>query len=97
MVDSTIEFYNKHAKDFYLDTLNADMSMQYSYFEAHLNKGARILDAGCGSGRDCLYFLQQGYQVEAFDASEKMVVFSSKLTLEIISIAIVSNEGFKLN
>jgi SAM-dependent methyltransferase len=56
------------------------MSAHYCKFETFLPRGARILDAGCGSGRDSLYFKTQGYDVEAFDASEEMVRFSTVLT-----------------
>lgn len=30
--------------------------------------GARVLDAGCGSGRNLIYFLREGYEVFACDA-----------------------------
>ncbi|NCC82266.1 MAG: class I SAM-dependent methyltransferase [Clostridia bacterium] len=80
MVDSTINFYNINAKEFYKNTVNADMSANYKKFESHLFKNAHILDAGCGSGRDSLYFLEQGYNIDAFDASEEMVKLSSELT-----------------
>jgi SAM-dependent methyltransferase len=35
--------------------------------------GGRILDAGCGAGRDTRYFIENGYMVVSFDASEEMV------------------------
>jgi 2-polyprenyl-3-methyl-5-hydroxy-6-metoxy-1,4-benzoquinol methylase len=41
--------------------------------------GGRILDAGCGSGRDSLHFLQHGHEVEAFDASAEMCQLASSL------------------
>lgn len=80
MVNSAIDYYNKNAYDFYNNTVNADMSEHYKRFEKHLVVGSRILDAGCGSGRDSLYFHTKGYQVEAFDTSEVMVNLSSQLT-----------------
>ena len=80
MVNTAINYYNKNASDFYNNTVNADMSEHYKRFEKHLIVGSRVLDAGCGSGRDSLYFHTKGYKVEAFDASEAMVNLSSQLT-----------------
>ena len=38
-----------------------------------------ILDAGCGTGRDSLVFINAGYAVDAFDASEGMCRYASDL------------------
>ena len=35
--------------------------------------GPRILDVGCGEGRDCLFLMRQGYDVQAVDISEEAV------------------------
>src|SRR5579862_9817214 len=35
--------------------------------------GMRILDAGCGSGRNLVYFLREGYDVSAADADPQAV------------------------
>ena len=35
--------------------------------------GARICDAGCGSGRNLVYFLREGYDVRAVDADRSAV------------------------
>src|ERR687885_194185 len=75
----TIDFYNEHAQDFYHRTVNVDMRELYAPFLALLPAGAHILDAGCGSGRDSLYFKQHGYQVTALDASAELVKLSSQL------------------
>ena len=37
-----------------------------------------ILDAGCGSGRDALFFKRQGYSVVAFDASRELAAIASQ-------------------
>ncbi|OPZ93981.1 MAG: Tellurite methyltransferase [Firmicutes bacterium ADurb.Bin419] len=76
----SIEFYNRNAEQFFVDTLNADMSAICDKFLKYIRHGGRILDAGCGSGRDSLYFLKQGYEVVSIDASEEMVKMSSQLT-----------------
>ncbi len=80
MIKTTVDYYNKNAQEFYKNTVKVDMSEHYRRFEKYLSPENRILDAGCGSGRDSLYFLGQGYKVEAFDAAAEMVSLSSKLT-----------------
>jgi len=77
---STIEYYNKNAEAFVNRTLDIDMLELYPKFTDLLPSGGKILDAGCGSGRDARYFLRQGFEVVAIDASEEMVKFASALT-----------------
>jgi len=55
------------------------MSGLYKPYLACMPPNGRILDAGCGSGRDSLYFIRHGYQVEAFDASSKMCALASSI------------------
>ncbi len=49
------------------------MSALHERFLRHAPRSARILDAGCGVGRDALAFTERGYSVVAFDASAEMV------------------------
>ena len=79
MMNSTLKYYENNAERFIQDTLDKEMQTQYDVFERHLQKDAHILDAGCGSGRDSLYFKSRGYQLTAFDASQKMCTFASNL------------------
>ena len=73
-------FYNVNAESFYNDTVAVDLSPLYDLFLPLLAPSGHIIDAGCGSGRDSLYFLQQGFAVSAFDASERLVEKASALT-----------------
>lgn len=77
---NTINYYNQHAEQFAESTFNVDMESLYQPFLAHLSVGARILDVGCGSGRDSLAFKNKGYEVEAIDYSEAMVQKAKELT-----------------
>lgn len=79
MTDPTRTYYTKNAQKFYDGTVSLDMEELYLPFLELIPKGGRILDAGCGSGRDTLYFKQRGYSVVAFDYSEKLVNLASKL------------------
>ena len=76
----TIDYYNKHAEEFTASTFEVNMESLYQPFLAELPEGARILDVGCGSGRDTLAFKNKGYQVDAIDYSEELVKKASRLT-----------------
>lgn len=75
----SIGYYNKNARDFYDRTLHADVGELYQKFLQHLPEKGRILDAGCGSGRDSKFFLSKGYEVVSFDGSQEMVKMASDL------------------
>ncbi|MBE3512351.1 bifunctional 2-polyprenyl-6-hydroxyphenol methylase/3-demethylubiquinol 3-O-methyltransferase UbiG [Enterobacter cloacae complex sp. I2] len=76
----TLHYYQNHAQDFFDGTVNVDMTPLYEAFTQHLTHGARVLDAGCGSGRDAKAFHEMGYQVDAFDASCAMVELARQHT-----------------
>ncbi len=78
-MDKNIEYYNENAESFFAGTVNADMSLWRDKFEKLLPDDGRILDLGCGSGRDSLAFKQHGKTVVALDASSKMCEMASKL------------------
>lgn len=71
-MNRTIQYYDKNAVEYAKRTRNADVNDLYTDFEACLEPGARILDLGCGSGRDSKYFLERGYNVVPTDGSRKM-------------------------
>lgn len=76
----TLEYYERNAERYYEATRDADVSPLYEPFTRRLPKGARILDAGSGSGRDTLSFLRRGYTVSAFDSSPGLCELSTQLT-----------------
>lgn len=79
MVDNNIEYYNINAASFVAGTQNVDMSLWRDKFESYVTDGGRVLDAGCGSGRDSKAFIQHGFSVVAFDASREMCKAASEL------------------
>ena len=46
-----IKYYDDHAQEFFQSTYMVNMNNLYKSFLKLLPKNARILDAGCGSGR----------------------------------------------
>lgn len=79
-MNTTIDYYDDNAETFIENTVKADLSETQDRFLSCLAAGARILDLGCGSGRDARYFLQKGFRVDATDGSEKMCRYASELT-----------------
>ena len=68
----TIAYYDAHAEDFAARTLPADLSSVAEAFLALVPAGGRILDFGCGAGRDARLFMDRGYNVDAVDGSAQM-------------------------
>lgn len=79
MKNITLDFYNSNYNDYYNNTVSVDLSKIYLEFTKILPKAASILDLGCGSGRDSLYFKNEGYKVTAIDGSEKLAELASNL------------------
>ena len=79
-MSSNIDYYNQNAQAFIDSSIDADVRDLYDKFLPDIPEGGRILDAGCGAGRDTLAFRKLGYLVDAFDASEEMVKHSRSLT-----------------
>lgn len=69
-------FYDRTAAAYVERTFHLDMSKTRRQLTRLLLPGARVLDAGCGSGRDALAFAQAGFEVDAFDASPEMVALA---------------------
>ena len=79
-MDKTIEYYNQNADMFAQGTRLADFTVVQERFAKMLPVGSKILDFGCGSGRDTKYFLEKGYRVEATDGSAELCKLASAFT-----------------
>lgn len=79
-MNKTLDYYNKNVANYYKQTASVDFADTQNQFLHLLPKKALILDFGCGSGRDSLAFLKQGYNVEAIDGSEEMCKIASQIT-----------------
>jgi len=56
------------------------MARLHAPFPRELDPGARILDIGCGVGRDARAFLAAGHDVTAVDASHEMARIATDVT-----------------
>lgn len=77
--NQTLEYYEKNADAYVKDTVSVDFTDVQNRFMQAL-KGRKILDFGCGSGRDTLYFLNAGYDVDAMDGCREFYISASQLT-----------------
>ncbi|MCE2571947.1 class I SAM-dependent methyltransferase [Motilimonas eburnea] len=75
---TTNQYYNDNAQSFFTTTVNVDVQKLYDRFLPRVDNHGKILDAGCGSGRDSKNFISLGYKVVAFDASESLVAMASE-------------------
>ena len=76
----TLEYYNSKAKDFVSGTVDVAFTEIQDIFLEYIPVGGRILDFGCGSGRDTKYFTSKGYDVDAIDGSEELCKIASEYT-----------------
>jgi SAM-dependent methyltransferase len=77
---TTLAFYDSHSEQYFASTAHVDMGPLYGKFLGELPRGASILDAGCGSGRDTKAFAARGYRVTAIDGSARLVELAAAFT-----------------
>ena len=71
MNNKTLAFYNKNAKAFAEETAFVDFKETQDKF-INILQGKRVLDFGCGAGRDSKYFVEAGLDVVAIDGSAEL-------------------------
>lgn len=76
----TLNYYNENAGEFAAGTVNVCFTEIQDLFLKYVPEGGKILDFGCGSGRDTKYFLSRGYRVDAADGSEEMCKIAGEYT-----------------
>ena len=77
---TTLTYYNQNARSYTAATQTLDFRPIQDHFLSHMPQSARILDFGCGSGRDTRYFLNHGFQVDAVDGSSEMCRIAGEYT-----------------
>lgn len=78
--NETLEYYNANAKSFVLKTANVDFKEIQDKFLHYILPKGKILDFGCGSGRDAKYFHDKGFDVDAIDGSEELCRLAARYT-----------------
>ncbi len=72
---ATLDYYNQHAEGFETGTRDHDVSQNIAALLRHIDAVPpyRILDFGCGPGRDLKSFTQLGHVATGLDGSEAFV------------------------
>ncbi|MFO7884911.1 MAG: class I SAM-dependent methyltransferase [Desulfobacteraceae bacterium] len=73
MDDSTLEYYTAHWDELIPRYESADMSDLHSLLVSGFSPGSRILELGCGSGREAAFMLAKGFDVTAADGVQEMI------------------------
>src|SRR5690242_10389507 len=68
----SVDFYNAHAPEM-AQRYATLPSLVAQFFPIAFPPGMRVLDLGCGSGRDLNALLEAGYSAVGIDASAEMV------------------------
>jgi len=76
-IQKTIEAYGKLASQYSDYTFEKISQFNLTQFMSML-KGKKILDAGCGSGRDTDYFKEESFDVTGVDISPGMIAEAKK-------------------
>lgn len=71
-MNETLKYYDDNAEEFVRNTINVNFSEIQEKFIKLLPDGGKILDFGCGSGRDASYFYKRGFLVDAVDGSAEL-------------------------
>mgnify|MGYP005851572721 CR=1 FL=1 len=59
---------------------NVDIYLLDQILKGRFTKEMKILDAGCGEGRNAIYFINQGYQIFGIDPNEVAVQYCRYLS-----------------
>jgi len=75
-VNDSVAFYEANAEAFFARSVEAAILDQQTAFAAMLPPGGRVLDAGCGSGRDARAFREWGFAVTATEAAPALAALA---------------------
>ncbi len=80
MTDRTIDFYELNAGSYAELTLKADLTELRGRFLSQLAPGARILDVGCGAGRDLRAYKDAVFAAEVIEPAAALAKMASEFS-----------------
>lgn len=82
-MNKTINFYNRAYKSLIQNYESADISNTQTLLIKTFNKKNKLLEIGCGSGRDTSFMTKKGFDVIAIDGSKNMIDEAKKIHPEL--------------
>ena len=73
MSPSTLNYYSQNFLKVAERYESADVTQLHDFLSSSLEPGGRLLELGCGSGRDAAFMVRQGFKVLATDGAASMV------------------------
>jgi ubiquinone/menaquinone biosynthesis C-methylase UbiE len=75
----TISWYDQNAEQYAQASLSGASPEEIKEFVSNLPKGAKVLDAGCGSGRDTHLLNREGMDTTGLDLSSGLIKVARRL------------------
>lgn len=91
------EFYSEREKGipFFMNVPDENL---VSYFNSNLFKPGKVLELGCGPGRNAIYFAEKGCSVDAVDLSKETLKWARERAIERnVEINFIDSNIFNLN
>jgi SAM-dependent methyltransferase len=86
--DFMSDYYQQNYKKYHDKTFPVDPTSFLTPFAEKLKPGATILDIGCGSGRDLLWFKNRGFKVIGFERSHGL----ASLAMENVGCQVIEGD-----
>ena len=83
-----MNYYNENHKEYFDRTFSLDPSSFLAPLAERLSSGAMVLDVGCGSGRDLLWFKNKGFEVIGFEKSSGL----AELAMEHSGVEVIEGD-----
>ncbi len=72
-MNPTLSYYEENASNLSKRYESADVTTLHQTLLKTFSPHSKLLEIGCGSGRDASFMQEQGYKVTAIDGSQKMI------------------------
>jgi cyclopropane fatty-acyl-phospholipid synthase-like methyltransferase len=83
MQANTLNYYNKNANSLISRYESADVSEVQKLLISTFGKNSKLLEIGCGSGRDATLMVKNNFDVTAVDGSKNMIKVAKKFHPEL--------------